>query len=190
MGSSGKPLHYKGCTFHRVIPGFMCEPQHPHKVILVLAFLLNLTARSLAPRTFVAHCSGCKGSSGEPPPSAGNFALSRGLLALAHPSALQQNPAACRLPPPPCPSPSATLLFSQVPGRRLHSRRRQRRRVHLRRTVRRRVGRRHRAPLAALPSVHGQRGAKHKRVAILPHHCRVHFSPRRQAPRLWLRARR
>lgn len=23
VGSSGKPLHYEGCTFHRVIPGFM-----------------------------------------------------------------------------------------------------------------------------------------------------------------------
>mmetsp|Transcript_6023 Transcript_6023/g.12262 ORF Transcript_6023/g.12262 Transcript_6023/m.12262 type:complete len:176 (+) Transcript_6023:83-610(+) len=24
-GSSGKPLHYKGCGFHRVIPQFMCQ---------------------------------------------------------------------------------------------------------------------------------------------------------------------
>ncbi|GBG93334.1 hypothetical protein CBR_g65209 [Chara braunii] len=24
-GRSGRPLHYKGCTFHRVIPKFMCQ---------------------------------------------------------------------------------------------------------------------------------------------------------------------
>ena len=24
-GKSGKPLHYKGCSFHRVIPGFMAQ---------------------------------------------------------------------------------------------------------------------------------------------------------------------
>merc|ERR1712196_10088 len=24
-GSSGKDLHYKGCSFHRIIPGFMCQ---------------------------------------------------------------------------------------------------------------------------------------------------------------------
>ena len=24
-GKSGKPLHYKGCAFHRVIPGFMAQ---------------------------------------------------------------------------------------------------------------------------------------------------------------------
>jgi peptidylprolyl isomerase len=25
VGKSGKPLHYKGCGFHRIIPGFMCQ---------------------------------------------------------------------------------------------------------------------------------------------------------------------
>ena len=25
IGSSGKPLHFKGSIFHRIIPGFMCQ---------------------------------------------------------------------------------------------------------------------------------------------------------------------
>merc|ERR1719389_1503557 len=25
IGNKGKPLHFKGSTFHRVIPGFMCQ---------------------------------------------------------------------------------------------------------------------------------------------------------------------
>lgn len=25
VGKSGKPLHFKGCNFHRIIPDFMCQ---------------------------------------------------------------------------------------------------------------------------------------------------------------------
>jgi peptidylprolyl isomerase len=25
VGTLGKPLHYKNCIFHRIIPGFMCQ---------------------------------------------------------------------------------------------------------------------------------------------------------------------
>ena len=25
VGSLGKPLHFEGCSFHRIIPGFMCQ---------------------------------------------------------------------------------------------------------------------------------------------------------------------
>lgn len=39
MGRSGKPLHFKGSTFHRVIPDFMCQvkagvPQKLHSRLL------------------------------------------------------------------------------------------------------------------------------------------------------------
>ena len=30
MGKSGKPLHFKGSPFHRVIPDFMCQESIGH----------------------------------------------------------------------------------------------------------------------------------------------------------------
>ena len=42
VGKSGKPLHYKGSKFHRVIPGFMCRTfqnskLNSHHAVLVIS---------------------------------------------------------------------------------------------------------------------------------------------------------
>ena len=37
-GGSGKPLHFKGSAFHRVIPGFMCQGSHISSCQIFIAF--------------------------------------------------------------------------------------------------------------------------------------------------------
>ena len=48
MGRSGKPLHFKGSAFHRVIPNFMCQVTNRS----CLLFLCVLPTRRGPPRLF------------------------------------------------------------------------------------------------------------------------------------------
>jgi len=40
MGKMGKPLHFKGSIFHRVIPSFMIQYVHRNEIHFLLMYLL------------------------------------------------------------------------------------------------------------------------------------------------------
>lgn len=44
QGRSGKPLHFKGCAFHRIIPDFMCQVRRSNAVHSVCRFVCDFFA--------------------------------------------------------------------------------------------------------------------------------------------------